>query len=64
MVKPKTAAWALFGVGLLLLVAAVVPLTRGGSVNATLLIFAGVFVVLSGVVAKKGPANGSHPPAA
>lgn len=41
IVKPRTAAWGLLAVGILVLAAAVFPPTRGGSVSVALLLLAG-----------------------
>ena len=64
IVKPRTAAWGLLVVGILVLAAAVFPLTRGGSVNVALLLLAGALIVLAPIVAKKAGSAGSGPPTA
>lgn len=62
--KPKSAALAFLAVGILLLAAAVFPLTRGGSVNFPFLLLAGVFIVLAPIAARRTGSKDSHPPAA
>ena len=64
MKQPKIAAWGFLVAGILFLVAAVVPLARGGVVNFTFLLLAGVFVVLGTIVGKRSRPNNSSPPAA
>ena len=64
IVKPRTAAWGLLAVGILVLAAAVFPLTRGGSVSVALLLLAGALIVLAPIVAKKADSADSGPPAA
>jgi len=64
-VKPKTVAWILLVAGILFLVAAILPLRRGESVNVALLLLAGVLIVLAPILAKKaGASPDSKPPAA
>lgn len=64
-VKPKTIAWILLVAGILFLVAAVLPLRRGESVNVAFLLLAGALIVLSPVLAKRvGASPDSKPPAA
>ena len=62
--KPKTVAWLLLTAGILFLVAAILPLRRGESVNVALLLLAGACIVLAPIVAKKASFTDSDPPAA
>lgn len=41
MAQPKIAAWGFIGAGVLFVVAALIPLIRGGSLNATFLALTG-----------------------
>ncbi len=62
--KTKTAARILLAAGVLVLGAAIFPLTRGGSVNVALLLLAGAVIVLGPLVAKTIGSADSTPPAA
>ncbi len=64
MTKPKVAALGLLAAGILFLAAAVFPLTRGGSVNVSFLLLAGVFIILAPVAARRRSATNPNPPAA
>jgi hypothetical protein len=61
--KPKTVATLFLAGGMLFLIAAILPLRRGESVNVARLLVAGALVVLAPIVAKKSGTN-SNPPAA
>ena len=63
MKQPKVAAGGLLAIGILCLVAAVVPLSRGGAVNFPYLMLAGVFIVLGSFIAHRGVRKDSEPPA-
>jgi hypothetical protein len=64
MAQPKIAVWGFLLTGVLFVVAALIPLVRGGSLNATFLALSVVFFILGAAVAKKNRASDSSPPAA
>lgn len=64
MMKPKIVARLSLAAGILFLVAAILPLRRGESVNVAFLLLAGAFIVLAPIVARKAASSDSQPPAA
>ena len=64
MKQPRIAAWGFLLAGMLFLVAAVVPLTRGADVNFVFLLLAGAFVVIGTILGKQRPPNDPGPPGA
>ena len=62
MAQPKTAVWGFLLIGVLFVVVALIPLMRGGSLNATFLAVSVVFFILGAAVAKKHRASDSPPP--
>jgi hypothetical protein len=62
MAQPKVAVWAFVLAGVLFVVAAVIPLLRGGELNATFLALSVVWFILGAAAAKKNRTD-SAPPA-
>lgn len=63
MAQPKVAVWGFITAGALSVVAAVIPMLRGGRLNVTFFALSIVWFVLAAAVAKKGRTD-SPPPAA
>jgi hypothetical protein len=64
MAQPKIAMWGFVLAGVLFVAAALMPMVRGGTLNATFLALSVVFFILGAAVAKKGRPTDSNPPGA
>jgi hypothetical protein len=63
MAQPRIAGWGFMLAALLFALATLIPLARGGDLNATFLVLAIVFFVLGGAVMRKSRTITDVPPA-
>lgn len=63
MAQTKVAVWGFITAGVLSVVAAVIPMLRGGRLNVTFFALSVVWFVLGAAVAKKNRSNSAPPTA-